>query len=135
MSSGMVDGCEFAPSAILNNSLYEVAGYFADSNHIAPLHLVAISEERWSTFPEAAKALIIECGLETQKYEIDLIRNEQQKDIDTLAGKGTAIFSFPQEVRDEMMAKVKPMQDKFRNTMNLGGLLDEIAAAAASVRG
>jgi tripartite ATP-independent transporter DctP family solute receptor len=134
LSSGMVDGCEFAPVGILNLSLFEVAKFFSRSNHIAPLHVIAINEEKWQSIPDDLKKIIKECGQEAQAYEINMLRNEEEKDLNTLEGHGVEIIPLTQADHEAMFSKVQPMYDKYRNDLGLGELLDKIATSAASVR-
>ena len=134
MQSGVVDTIDMAMPSILNNSWDEVAGYFSVTNHVNPIDIIGITEAKWQTIDPKLQEIILECGQETQKYQLQLQREYEEKDFKRFVERGGTLIEFTPEQMAEMRSMLDPMYANFNDEYDLTTILASIEKATAKLK-
>lgn len=124
LKQGVVEGQDNGPDLTVSAKFYEVAKYYAMTNHVNNALVWLVSEKAWKKVPEKYHAIMKEAALKAGKKLTAEAEKQTQKDIETLLKAGVKITipnraSFREAVKDvwkEFDGKLWPsgMYEKIR---------------------
>lgn len=101
LQQGVIDGQENPLANINNAALYEVQDYVIESEHLRAWVYFAISEARYSSFPEDIQKAIADAAAEAVAYEHELFLEEEASLKTTLEEKGMEFIEVDQSLFKE----------------------------------
>ena len=108
LEQGVVDGQTNPYSTIASESVYEVQKYIAEVNMGYTSYLVITGSDYWDTLPPDVQAEIEAAAAETQKYSLQLQRDENAAAKQTIAESGTEIVPFDDAERAKLKEALIP---------------------------
>lgn len=108
LEQGVVDGQTNPYSTIASESVYEVQRYIAEVNMGYTSYLVIIGSDYWDTLPADVQADLEAAATETQKYSLQLQRDENAAAKQTIAESGTEIVPFDDAERAKLKQALIP---------------------------
>ncbi len=88
IDTGVVEGLENTPDTCLNNSFYEVAKYFNRTKHLNAPTTFSMSNKVFESLNEDEQKLLIQAGLDTSHFGLDLTKQLDADYQKQLADKG-----------------------------------------------
>ena len=101
IESGLIDGQENTLANIYDAELYEVQDYVIETEHMMGWVYFAISEARFSSFPEEIQTAIAESAEEAVSYEHALFLEEEEMIRQDLTEKGMKFVKVDRETFKE----------------------------------
>lgn len=92
LESGAIDGQENPIDVVRNNSLYEIAPFITETNHIYGNFHMQFSEERFQAMPEAAQEALRQAADEVSKWYSAETLTRLDEDKEFLEEHGTTFF-------------------------------------------
>jgi TRAP-type transport system periplasmic protein len=133
LETGTVDGQENPFASIETSKFYEVQKYAATTGHVYNPLVAIFSKKVWDKLSEDERRIVQEAATEAGLYERKVSREANEKSMQTLRGYGMQITEFSAEGIDRMRQKVKPVTDKY--TQSIGpDLVAEVQAQIQKVR-
>jgi tripartite ATP-independent transporter DctP family solute receptor len=134
LETGTVDGQENPFASIETSKFYEVQKYAATTGHVYNPLVAIFSKKVWDKLTEDERRIVQEAATEAGLYERKVSREANEKSMQTLRGEGMQITELSPEEIDRMRQKVKPVTDKY--TQSIGpDLVAEVQAEIQKVRG
>jgi tripartite ATP-independent transporter DctP family solute receptor len=93
LESGAIDGQENPIDVVRNNSLYEIAPYITETNHIYGNFHMQFSEDRYQGYPEAVRAALEEAVNEISEWYGSETSQRLSEDKKFLEENGTTFFT------------------------------------------
>ncbi len=103
IDTGVVDGLENTPDTCLNNSFYEVAKYFNRTKHLNAPTTFSMSNKVFESLNEDEQKLLLQAGLDTSHFGLDLTKTLDADYQKQLADKG---MIFVDSDIESMKAKI-----------------------------
>lgn len=97
LENGLIDGQENTLANIYDAELYEVQDYIIETEHLMAWVYFAISEARFSSFPDEIQEAITESAAEAVAYEHELFLKEDEMVRQELVNKGMKFVKVNQE--------------------------------------
>lgn len=133
LETGTVDGQENPFASIETSKFYEVQKYAATTGHVYNPLVAIFSKKIWDKLTEDERRIVQEAATEAGLYERKVSREANEKSMQTLRGEGMQITELSGEEIDRMRQKVKPVTDKY--TQSIGpDLVAEVQAEIQKVR-
>jgi TRAP-type transport system periplasmic protein len=133
LETGTVDGQENPFASIETSKFYEVQKYAATTGHVYNPLVAIFSKKVWDKLSEDERRIVQEAATEAGLYERKVSREANEKSMQTLRGEGMQITELSSEEIDRMRQKVKPVTDKY--TQSIGpDLVAEVQAEIQKVR-
>lgn len=133
LETGTVDGQENPFASIETSKFYEVQKYAATTGHVYNPLVAIFSKKIWDKLTEDERRIVQEAATEAGLYEREVSREANEKSMQTLRGEGMQITELSLEEIDRMRQKVKPVTDKY--TQSIGpDLVAEVQAEIQKVR-
>lgn len=133
LETGTVDGQENPFASIETSKFYEVQKYAATTGHVYNPLVAIFSRKIWDKLTEDERHIVQEAATEAGLYERKVSREANEKSMQTLRGEGMQITELSPEEIDRMRQKVKPVTDKY--TQSIGpDLVAEVQAEIQKVR-
>jgi len=133
LETGTVDGQENPFASIETSKFYEVQKYAATTGHVYNPLVAIFSKKVWDKLSEDERRIVQEAAAEAGLYERKVSREANEKSMQTLRGEGMQITELSSEEIDRMRQKVKPVTDKY--TQSIGpDLVAEVQAEIQKVR-
>ncbi len=133
LETGTVDGQENPFASIETSKFYEVQKYAATTGHVYNPLVAIFSKKVWDKLTEDERRIVQEAATEAGLYERKVSREANEKSMQTLRGEGMQITELSVEEIDRMRQKVKPVTDKY--TQSIGpDLVAEVQAEIRKVR-
>jgi tripartite ATP-independent transporter DctP family solute receptor len=133
LETGTVDGQENPFASIETSKFYEVQKYAATTGHVYNPLVAIFSKKVWDRLSEDERRIVQEAATEAGLYERKVSREANEKSMQTLRGEGMQITELSSEEIDRMRQKVKPVTDKY--TQSIGpDLVAEVQAEIQKVR-
>jgi tripartite ATP-independent transporter DctP family solute receptor len=133
LETGTVDGQENPFASIETSKFYEVQKYAATTGHVYNPLVAIFSKKIWDKLTEDERRIVQEAATEAGLYERKVSREANEKSMQTLRGEGMQITELSVEEIDRMRQKVKPVTDKY--TQSIGpDLVAEVQAEIRKVR-
>ena len=133
LETGTVDGQENPFASIETSKFYEVQKYAATTGHVYNPLVAIFSKKVWDKLTEDERRIVQEAATEAGLYERKVSREANEKSMQTLRGEGMQITELSPEEIDRMRQKVKPVTDKY--TQSIGpDLVAEVQAEIQKVR-
>ncbi|GEO39845.1 tripartite ATP-independent transporter DctP family solute receptor [Skermanella aerolata] len=133
LETGTVDGQENPFASIETSKFYEVQKYAATTGHVYNPLVAIFSKKIWDKLTEDERRIVQEAATEAGLYERKVSREANEKSMQTLRGEGMQITELSVEEIDRMRQKVKPVTDKY--TQSIGpDLVAEVQAEIQKVR-
>jgi len=129
-----IDGQENPFTVIEGNKFYEVQKYLSVTGHIFNPQSLIIGQKTWNRLNDDEKTLILNAAKEAQEYQRKVTAESMDKARENLA-KNIAINDISPAEMDRFREKVKPVVDKFAQTVDAGlvkTMYDEIAKVRAA---
>lgn len=129
-----IDGQENPFTVIEGNKFYEVQKYLSVTGHIFNPQSLIIGQKTWNRLNDDEKTLILNAAKEAQEYQRKVTAESMDKARENLA-KNIAINDISPAEMDRFREKVKPVVDKFSQTVDAGlvkTMYDEIAKVRAA---
>lgn len=126
MQTNVVDAFEVHTYSVVVEHLDEVIKYMTKTGHILSTSLVMVSEDVFSELPKEAQDVITEAMEEAWAVNYDIIVNGNEKNIETLKGKGIEVFEVSPEERSEMRKAAQPLYDEYIQKLDAEQLIDTI---------
>jgi len=133
LETGTVDGQENPFASIETSKFYEVQKYAATTGHVYNPLVAIFSRKIWDKLTEDERRIVQEAATEAGLYERKVSREANEKSMQTLRGEGMQITELSAAEIDRMRQKVKPVTDKY--TQSIGpDLVAEVQAEIRKVR-
>jgi tripartite ATP-independent transporter DctP family solute receptor len=133
LETGTVDGQENPFASIETSKFFEVQKYAATTGHVYNPLVAIFSKKIWDKLTEDERRIVQEAATEAGLYERKVSREANEKSMQTLRGEGMQITELSVEEIDRMRQKVKPVTDKY--TQSIGpDLVAEVQAEIQKVR-
>jgi len=133
LETGTVDGQENPFASIETSKFYEVQKYAATTGHVYNPLVAIFSKKVWDKLSGDERRIVQEAATEAGLYERQVSREANEKSMQTLRGYGMQITELSAEEIDRMRQKVKPVTDKY--TQSIGpDLVAEVQAQIQKVR-
>jgi TRAP-type transport system periplasmic protein len=133
LETGTVDGQENPFASIETSKFFEVQKYAATTGHVYNPLVAIFSKKVWDKLTEDERRIVQEAATEAGLYERKVSREANEKSMQTLRGEGMQITELSAEEIDRMRQKVKPVTDKY--TQSIGpDLVAEVQAEIRKVR-
>jgi tripartite ATP-independent transporter DctP family solute receptor len=133
LETGTVDGQENPFASIETSKFYEVQKYAATTGHVYNPLVAIFSKKVWDRLSEDERRIVQEAATEAGLYERKVSREANEKSMQTLRGEGMQITELSSEEIDRMRQKVKPVTNKY--TQSIGpDLVAEVQAEIQKVR-
>jgi tripartite ATP-independent transporter DctP family solute receptor len=113
LETGTVDGQENPFASIETSKFYEVQKYAATTGHVYNPLVAIFSKRVWDKLSEDERRIVQEAATEAGLFERQYSREANEKSMQTLRGHGMQITELPAEEIDRMRQKVKPVTDKY----------------------
>ena len=126
LESGAIDGQENPIDVVRNNSLYEIAPYITETNHIYGNFHMQFSEERFQAMPEAAREALRQAADEISTWYGEETTTRLGDDKQFLEDNGTTFYTVD---IDEWRAKTADLVSQADPTVQ------EWVAKIAALRG
>lgn len=129
-----IDGQENPFTVIEGNKFYEVQKYLSVTGHIFNPQSLIIGQKTWNRLNDDEKTLILNAAKEAQEYQRKVTAESMDKARENLA-KNIAINDISPAEMDRFREKVKPVVDKFSQTVDAGlvkTMYEEIAKVRAA---
>jgi tripartite ATP-independent transporter DctP family solute receptor len=134
LETGTVDGQENPFASIETSKFFEVQKYAATTGHVYNPLVAIFSKKIWDKLTEDERRIVQEAATEAGLYERKVSREANEKSMQTLRGEGMQITELSPDEIDRMRQKVKPVTDKY--TQSIGpDLVAEVQAEIQKVRG
>ena len=108
-----VDGQENPFSVILSNKFYEVQKYLSATNHTYSTNIILVSKKFWDRLSPAEQTILREAAIEARDYQRQVSREQAQKAVAELRGKGMQVNELAPAELDRMREKTKPISQRF----------------------
>ena len=112
-----IDGQENPFATIETAKLYEVQKYLSVTRHVYSPFFVLYSKKLWDQLNPQEQAALREAALEGQKVQREASRAQDQKSLAILRTKGMLINDFPPSEKARVMTALKPVYDKYVNSI------------------
>jgi tripartite ATP-independent transporter DctP family solute receptor len=133
LETGTVDGQENPFASIETSKFFEVQKYAATTGHVYNPLVAIFSKKIWDKLTEDERRIVQEAADEAGLYERKVSREANEKSMQTLRSEGMQITELSVEEIDRMRQKVKPVTDKY--TQSIGpDLVAEVQAEIQKVR-
>lgn len=133
LETGTVDGQENPFASIETSKFFEVQKYAATTGHVYNPLVAIFSKKIWDKLTEDERRIVQEAATEAGLYERKVSREANEKSMQTLRGEGMQITELSADEIDRMRQKVKPVTDKY--TQSIGpDLVAEVQAEIQKVR-
>jgi tripartite ATP-independent transporter DctP family solute receptor len=113
LQTGVVDAEENPPVNIKDKSLYEVQKYLSLTGHSYYGWPTAINAAVYNSFSPEIQKILNDSMMEASIYEINLMREANEKDINFLKEKGMIINDLTTEEKMTFVEATKSVYDKF----------------------
>lgn len=128
VQQGVADACEADAVGMINMNLQEVGNYYSKIGHMGSVYVAAINSDVWDTIPEDLQQIIMECGQESTKAQVEKRKADDALAEEQLMEAGVEINDITEENRGEMIKAVAGIHEKFATQYNLQDLIDSILA-------
>jgi TRAP-type transport system periplasmic protein len=108
-----VDGQENPFSVILSNKFNEVQKYLSVTNHTYSTNIILVSKKFWDRLSAAEQKILQEAAIEARDYQRQVSREQAQKAVAELRGKGMQVNEMAPAELDRMRDKTKPIGQRF----------------------
>jgi len=116
LQTGVVQGAENTPEAVLTASLQEVTKYLSLSNHIEAPATISTSEQAFSSLPVEYEEALLSAAAEAGKYDLELTVSRDRLARDKLKTKLTFVepdvASFRTAIRHDQIELVSSEKGK-----------------------
>lgn len=129
-----IDGQENPFTVIEGNKFYEVQKYLSVTGHIFNPQSLIIGQKTWNRLNDDEKALIRDAAAKAQQYQREVTAKSMDTARSNLA-EHIAINDISPAEMDRFREKVKPVVDKFSQTVDAGlvkTMYEEIAKVRAA---
>lgn len=133
LETGTVDGQENPFASIETSKFYEVQKFAATTGHVYNPLVAIFSKRVWDKLSEDERRIVQEAATEAGLYERQVSRDANQKSMQTLREAGMQITELPASEIDRMRQKVKPVTDKYVQSIG-PELVQEMQAEVQKVR-
>ncbi|UEM01713.1 TRAP transporter substrate-binding protein [Skermanella rosea] len=133
LETGTVDGQENPFASIETSKFYEVQKFAATTGHVYNPLVAIFSKRVWDKLSEDERRIVQEAATEAGLYERQVSREANQKSMQTLRDAGMQITELPASEIDRMREKVKPVTDKYVQSIG-PELVKEMQAEVQKVR-
>ena len=113
ISQGTIDGAENNWPTYQNMGDYEVAKYYILDQHTRVPEILLASEIVLNSLSEEDRAIIMECAVAVQEYEIEQWALKEQSSEEIVRAAGTEVIELTPEARAEFEAAMAPLYDEF----------------------
>jgi len=125
IQTGVVSGLENEAASVQNLKFYEVAPNITLTNHTITVRPIVFSGKSFRKLPEPLQAAIKKAGKEAGDFGRELEAREDGLKLQQMADAGQIkIADF--ENREKLLTIVKPVQDKFAESIDATELLEAI---------
>ncbi|UWQ22445.1 TRAP transporter substrate-binding protein [Jannaschia sp. W003] len=125
IQTGVIAGFENEAASIQNLKFYEVAPHVTKTQHTITVRPIVVSAKTFDALPEDLQAAIMEAGEEAGAYGRELESREDGEKLQEMVDAGQIqVQEF--EGRDEMLERVKPVQDAYAAELGATELLERI---------
>ncbi|MGE4485139.1 MAG: TRAP transporter substrate-binding protein [Oscillospiraceae bacterium] len=115
MSSGVVEGVETSPWALVSGKFYEVAKYVTLDGHLNTPTLLCMDPEEYDALSPENQAIVDRAASEAGVYQYEFTRQTNDANIEELRNLGCTITEVD---KSEWIAAAKPVFDKFAADMD-----------------
>lgn len=127
MQTGVIDGFEHDPSAVLSSKYYEVAKYIATTEHFLGPAIFACSQSAWGKWSDEEKKTVLAAAKLAGEVNRAMAPLKEAQALDTLREKGMKINAID---TTQFVEKATAIQDKFAKSSKAEDLLAQIRADA-----
>lgn len=127
LQSGVVDGAENNVTALTTGRHGEVIKNFSITEHQMVPDVLVVSAAKWDSMAKPLQDALRAAARESFLYQRSLWTVAERTEAEAAQKLGV---KFNTVNKAPFIAKVKPMMDEERKNARIGGLLDQIAAAA-----
>lgn len=113
ISTGVVDGAENNWPTYQNMGDYEVAKFYILDQHTRVPEILLASAEVMASLSEADRAIIMQCAVDTQAYEIAEWAKKEAASEEIVRKAGTTVVELAPEARAEFEEAMKPLYEEF----------------------
>ncbi|MFT3960331.1 TRAP transporter substrate-binding protein [Propionivibrio sp.] len=108
---GVIDGQENPVAVFYASKLNEIQKYLSLTGHVYSPALVLFSQKKWNRIPKEDQEIIAKAALETAAFERKLNRDDEDKKLKEMEGKGLVVV---RDVNKEAWQKaMQPAFDEF----------------------
>ncbi len=127
IKTGVIDGLENEPAGLEGMKFYEVAPYYALSEHQITTRILCFSESRLQSFPQDLQDAIVKAGLEAGRWHRKTEVAMGQQIIDKLAANhGLKTIDFTKAQKDEMARRAMPEVMKYAKEVGATEIVEKI---------
>ncbi len=128
LQTGVIDGQENPYAQIASAKFQEVQKYLSITGHVYTPAYVLVSDSAWQGWPEDVRAVLSQCGTETQNF---VYEHAAQLEIDLLKVIKDAGVEVNEADKDAFVAASAPIYEEFAASVEGGqDLIDRIQALA-----
>ena len=108
-----VDGQENPFSVILSNKFYEVQKYLSATNHTYSTNIILVSKKFWDRLSPTEQKILQDAAIEARDYQRKISREQADKAVAELRGKGMQVNELAAEELARMREKTRPIAQHF----------------------
>lgn len=127
MQTGVIDGFEHDPSAVLSSKYYEVSKYIATTKHFLGPAIFACSQAVWNKWNDDEKNTVMAAAKLAGEVNRSMAPLKEAQALDTLREKGMKINTID---TTSFIKKAADIQDKFAQNNKAEDLLAQIRTDA-----
>ncbi len=134
LQQGVVDGQENPLAIIKALAIYEVQDYLTLSGHFYSPLLLAISADKFYSFPEDVQDILRTSAKESMEYKKEIMREADQEVIEFLEKEGMEITEITDEERIAFVEVTEPIFEQYQDKIGeelVNLIIDELEAIGA----
>lgn len=128
LQTGVVEGVEMSAQQLYTNKFYEVTSYIAKTNHIFTTVVPIISEDKWSSMSDEAKAVLEEAIAEVIDWEWDAFDSADNEALQGMIDAGLEVNDVEQA---ELSEACSDLYADIAGQYNCTDLLEKIQTETA----
>lgn len=113
LQQGAVDAIENSVPVIYTSKFYEVTKYYSLTGHLFTVVPLMINRPFFEGLPEDLQKIILDAGLETEKFQRELFNKQTADYMSELKNKGMEINAISEENRQIFVELCRPIYDAF----------------------
>ena len=129
LQTGVIDGQENPYAQIASAKFQEVQKYLSITGHVYTPAYVLVSDEHYAALPEDVRAVLEQCGAETQDFVYDHAAKLEGELLEVIKAAGVEVNNAD---NDAFIAASTPIYDEFASSVDGGqNLIDTVQGLAS----
>lgn len=130
LQTGVIEGCEAAPSAIYSMKFYEQAKYMTVTNHIIACTYYFFNTEWLDSLPEDLKEIVLDCAEDASDYHAKIYDEQDLAAVDAMVAEGLTVIELSDSEKAKFVDACSGMLSEYRaKGENWNSFIDILLAA------